>query len=723
MNDAPMAAADSLNVNEGESAQILVLNNDTDPDQDALIVGISTVPSNGTVTVNPDNSIVYTHDGSETLSDSFVYSIDDGNGGSDSATVNVIVAPINDIPIAQPDSVTLSYSYQTKDQLGAVSLTTNVTISITPTNDTPIAVNDNSTVAEAGTVTLAVLSNDSDADLDNLTVSIISNPGNGFAIVNADNTISYTHDGSNNASDAFIYSVNDGNGASASAQVDISVNLTNDVPVGLSDTLTVNEGQGGTVDILLNDSDEESLVLQPSIIGLANNGTVSLNTNGSINYVHDGSETASDIFHYVVTDPDGAVSSPIAVVVTINAVNDAPLATDDTLSVAEGASATLSVLANDTDAELDSLSVQVTTAPANGATVVNADNSITYTHDGTETTSDSLVYTISDGNGGVDTATVTISVSPVNQAPIAINDSGSVNEGGSSVIDVLQNDSDAEASALTATLASTPTNGSAVINVNGTITYNHDGSETTNDSFSYFVTDNQGAVSGIATVNLSVTAVNDVPVANDDNATLPEAGQLTIDVLGNDQDNEQDNLSVQLLSTPNNGNVIVNTDNTLQYLHDGSETLSDTFTYGIDDGNGGADTAIVSISITPVNDAPQANSDQASLDEGGTVSVNVLINDSDPENESLTSALLTPSQNGLVSLNSDNSFTYTHNGSETLTDSFTYQITDLSGATATAVVDIATFYLMTTMQKTVHCNPLLTSIHSTAQPASIRTTP
>jgi len=236
-------------------------------------------------------------------------------------------------------------------------------------------------------------------------------------------------------------------------------------------------------------------------------------------YVHDGSETISDSFTYQAMDSEGALSEVTPVTITITPVNDAPTAINDGITILEGATKVVPVLSNDTDTELDTLSVQVLTAPTNGTAVVNADNTITYTHAGDQTTSDSLIYSIDDGNGGTATAALLIAINPVNDNPVALTDNAVVFEQGSVMIDVLANDSDEESVSLSTTIVDQPSYGSLIQNADGTYLYTHDGSETTSDSFSYQVSDAQGAASVTTQVLIDVIPVNDAPIASDDTST------------------------------------------------------------------------------------------------------------------------------------------------------------------------------------------------------------
>src|SRR5206468_4007839 len=124
-------------------------------------------------------------------------------------------------------------------------------------------------------------------------------------------------------------------------------------------------------------------------------------------------------FTYTIRDVSGAVSNVATVSLTVTPVNDAPVDVADAATVVEGDSTAINLAANDTDADnaLDLASIQIVAGPANGSVVVNGDGTVSYTHDGSEATPDSFIYTIRDVAGAVsNVATVSLTVTPVNDA-------------------------------------------------------------------------------------------------------------------------------------------------------------------------------------------------------------------------------------------------------------------------------------------------------------------
>jgi len=391
--------------------------------------------------------------------------------------------------------------------------------------------------------------------------------------------------------------------------------------------------------------------------------------------------------------------------------NVTPTALDDSLHVIEAGTATTldggfnTVLNNDSDPNGDTLTVSPVTGPANGALTLNPDGTFSYTHDGSETMTDSFVYQVCDTGtpAACAQATVTITIALANDTPIAAGDAITVAEGGTATAlttgatSVRDNDSDEETATnnLAVTLVTAPANGALILNSDGSFSYTHDGSETMTDSFVYQVCDTgTPAACAQATVTITIALANDTPIAAGDAITVAEGGTATALTTGatsvrdNDSDEETatNNLAVTLVTAPANGALILNSDGSFSYTHDGSETMTDSFVYQVcDTGTPVACAqATVTITITAVDLPPVAVNDAATVAEGGTVTTldggaaSVRDNDSDDKTTrtSLTIALVTGPANGTLTLNTDGTFSYTHDGSETTTDSFVYQVCD-----------------------------------------------
>lgn len=290
----------------------------------------------------------------------------------------------------------------------------------------------------------------------------------------------------------------------------------------------------------------------------------------------------------------------------------------------------------------------------------------------------------------------TITVGTSNAAPVATNDSASTAEDSSVTIDVLDNDSDEDGSldSSTVTVVNGPSNGSASVNGSGTITYSPDANFFGSDSFSYQVQDNEGETSNSATVSISVTSVNDVPVANADAASTAEDTAVSINVLSNDTDveGELDSATITIESEPQNGTATVE-NGMIRYLPNDGFSGSDSFEYSVADESGErSNNALVTISVVAVNDAPSVVADAASTNEDTSVEINVLANDSDSDGsiDATTVEIENSPTNGDVSVNNTTGLiTYTPDTNFFGTDSFAYSVADNEGGrSGSATVEI-----------------------------------
>ncbi|NNF63953.1 MAG: tandem-95 repeat protein [Acidimicrobiia bacterium] len=374
-------------------------------------------------------------------------------------------------------------------------------------------------------------------------------------------------------------------------------------------------------------------------------------------------------------------------------LNNPPVAENDAATVDASDSVIISVLANDSDPDNDPLTIQSYTDPASGTVTDNFNGTLTYTHNGDGATSDSFTYVVRDGRGGSDTATVSITiVQEPNEDPVADDDGYSTDEDVTLSVPapgVLANDSDPNGDPLTVSLETDVSHGSLTLNDDGSFEYTPDADYHGSDSFAYTADDGNGGTD-TATVAITVDPVNDAPVAGDNQYFTDEDTVLSVPapgVLGDDTDVDGDALSASLDTDVSHGSLTLNSDGSFEYTPDANYHGNDSFNYTADDGNGGTDTATVSISVTSVNDDPDAVDDAGTVVEGGSVDISVLDNDNDVDGDSLSISGFTQGTSGTV-VNNGDGLTYTHNGDGAVADSFTYTVDDGNGGTDTATVSI-----------------------------------
>jgi hypothetical protein len=684
-NNPPIAIDDINNTPQDEPASGNVLTNDEDPERDNLVVNTTPVdgPDNGSVVLNPDGSYTYTPDPGFSGEDQFTYEVcDDGTPPlCDTATVYIEVIPNPDgnnrPPIANPDA------NQTEE-------------------NTPVSGD--------------LLSNDSDPDGDNLIINTtpVSNPSNGSVTINPDGTYTYTPDPGFTGQDVFSYEVCDDGTPSL---CDVAVVVIDVLPDGGNSTFAhddasvTNQDTPVSGNVSDNDFDPEGddqTVNTMPILGPAN-GTVVLNADGSYTYTPDPGFVGNDFFIYETCD-DGApaVCDEATVYIAILPHNDPPVAISDINNTPQDEPASGNVLTNDSDPNGDNLTVNTTPldSPDNGMLVLNPDGSYVYTPDPGFTGEDQFTYEVCDDGSPplCDTAIVYIQVVPNpdgnNRPPIANPDANQTEQDTPVDGDLLSNDSDPDGDDLVinTTPVTDPSNGTVVINPDGTYTYTPDPGFTGQDVFTYEVCDN-GSPTLCDTTVVVIDVLPDIgnnTFAHDDAAVTDEDTPVSGNVSDNDFDPEGHNQTVNTtpVTAPSNGMVVLSADGSYTYTPDPGFVGNDFFTYETcDDGTPQAcDIATVSIAVLVHNNPPLAVDDINNTPQDEPANGNVLTNDSDPDGDDLilnTTPLDGP-DNGMVVLNPDGSYTYTPDPGFSGEDQFTYEVCDDG---TPSLCDTATVYI------------------------------
>jgi VCBS repeat-containing protein len=436
VNDRPTAVADTFATSDNAQLTIAapgILLNDFDVDGDALTAtpfnGASsrgaavTVTANGAFTYDPRGVTQLRALGAgQSLNDSFIYTISDGNGGTSTSTVTVTVNGTNDAPVAVGDSY---------------------------------RVDEDSKLIVSG---VGVLGNDFDPDAnDTITVGTFDVTSALGAPVSLNSDGTFTYDPTTvtllqklapgqSRQDTFTYRASDGRTLSNTAIVTITVDGRNDAPIVANDNYSVNEDEQlivtAATGVLANDSDLEGSPLSASLLSATTNGTVVLNSSGFFTYTPKPNFNGTDSFTYQASD--GSASSTGTVTINVRAVNDSPTATSDSYSVAEGSTLTVSaangVLKNDVDVDQEPLRAVYVSGSGtnNGSLSLNVDGSFTYTPKAGFFGSDSFRYFAQDGAGAT-SSPVTVTIDVVNTRPRRNPDNpNDVNADGSvSAIDAL----------------------------------------------------------------------------------------------------------------------------------------------------------------------------------------------------------------------------------------------------------------------------------------------
>ena len=548
----------------------------------------------------------------------------------------------------------------------------------------PVVQNESVSTPEDTAVTVDVLANDVDPDGRPLTVTAaVPYLGGGSIAINPDSTITYTPDpDSFGYIEVITYTVSDGT-STATGTLSVEVVAVNDPPVAVDDARTTDEDVPVLLTVLGNDGDSEGQPVELVSFGTPAHGTIEPHPlyRGDFSYIPAPDFNGTDSFTYTVRDNEGATAIA-TVIVTVVPVDDLSWIREDAATTTEDVAVVIPVLANDSDVD-SPLAVASATQPAHGSTVVNGDGTITYTPAPNFSGTDSFDYHVLNGTFDF-VAPVTVTVTPVNDAPDAVNDAATTNEDTATTISVLGNDTDPEGNSLTISAVTQGTKGS--ISTNGTtVTYTPDVNANGSDSFTYTISD--GNLTDTATVSVIINPVNDAPDAINDGAATAEDSGVTIAVLANDGDVDGDALTVIAVTQGTKGTVSLNTNGSVSYVPALNTNGVDGFTYTVRDPSGSTDTATVTISVAAVNDPPFAGADSAATREGAAVSTSVLANDSDVEGNPLTVTAASAPAHGTASVNA-NTLTYTPAANYNGSDSFTYTLSDGQGGTATGTVSV-----------------------------------
>ncbi len=496
---------------------------------------------------------------------------------------------------------TVTFSYDVRDSLGNGDVA-NIKVIVTEpvvVNTAPVAKNDASTTEFNTTVSIQVLNNDSDADGDTLAITSISVPANGKAI-KVGNKINYTPNTGFFGTDAFNYSISDGNGGSANAKVTITVNDRDyPAPVAKNDISSTLQNQSITIDALANDNGAEI-----SIIKTSNpvNGSAEI-INNKVKYTPVNQFIGTEVFTYTIGNAQGGVDTANITVNVTALPNIAPVANNDSATTNGIKTKQVSVLTNDTDADGDSLQIIGFTQPANGTiSLTTATATFNYTPNATFSGVDTFTYKISDGNEGTDEATVTMTV-PTNNFPDAVEDVADVFFNATKTINVLSNDTDPDGDILSIESIVQPPVGFARLNDNGTIFFdpqNNVGSI----SIIYTVSDSRGGTD-IAVLTVSSTDPNDgndaFPDISNEQVSTPKNIAVFIDVLANDSDADGDVLVLDQVDQGQNGTTEKVTRNGVLgvlYTPNPGFTGTDLFYYGVHDGFGHNGAGFVEMTVT-----------------------------------------------------------------------------------------------------------------------------
>ena len=538
--------------------------------------------------------------------------------------------------------------------------TLDVTVTVTNANDPPVAAPDTATTAEDTRLEIEVLANDTDQDSRaRLQISDYADPENGFVFVRSKVTFIYTPDPDFAGEDTFSYTVSDGL-LTATATVTVTVTPVNDAPsiTGGSASVAYAENGTGPVQTYTASDPDAGDTLAWSLSGddasdfnLSDAGVLTFKT--APDYESPADDDRDNAYQVTVTVSDGRLSAARNVTVTVTNVNEQPAAVDDTATTSEDTAVEINAVANDTDPDGDSLTIVSYAYPSNGRLAFKPGGKtvLVYTPNPDFTGKDSFTYVAYDGALTSQSGTVAVTVNPVNDAPVFTGGLTKViyAENGTGPAQTYSA-SDAESQSITWSLAGVDRGHFNLSNA-GVLSFktapdfenpvdgDYNNGDDPDNAYEVTVRVSDGTHTTALAVTVTVTNVNEAPTAKEDAATTLEDTAVEISAVANDTDPEGDSLRVTGWGEPGHGQLELSSDKrSFTYTPEANWHGADTFTYNVLDGFLASPFSTVTVTVTPVNDAPAFTGGLSAVafDEGGAGTVQTYTAADPDADDSLT---------------------------------------------------------------------------------------
>ena len=690
INDAPTGADKTITATEDTdyvftAADFGFIDTSDSPANNFLNVIIASAPTNGTLYLDANGDGIV--DGGETLIASSVISV-----------VDITAGKLKFKPAANANAVAYdSFTFQVQDDGGAansgadIDQTANtITIDVTAVNDAGtfagnVSATTNEDTATAGTVTF----NDAADSFTTPNFSINTAATNGTAAIDAAGNWTYTPTANYNGADSFTVQVTDDDGNVETQVISITVTQINDAGSFAGNvSATTNEDTATAGTVTFTDAVDGFTTPNFSLNTAASNGVAAIDAAGNWTYTPTANYNGADSFTVQVTDDDGNVETQV-ISITVTGVNDAGTFAGNVSATTNEDTATAgTVTFTDTADGFTTPNFSLNTAASNGVAAIDAAGNWTYTPTANFNGSDSFTVQVTDDDGNVETQVVLITVTQINDAgTFGGNVSATTNEDTATAGTVTFSDTVDGFTTPNFSINTAASNGVAAIDAVGNWTYTPTANYNGADSFTVQVTDDDGNVE-TQVITITVTGVNNAgtfggnvsATTNEDTAT---AGTVTFTD------------AVDGFTTPNftinaaasNGVAAIDAAGNWTYTPTANFNGSDSFTVQVTDDDGNVETQVISLTVTPINDAgtfggnvsATTNEDTATA---GTVTFNDAVDGFTTPNFSINTA----ATNGVAAINAAGNWTYTPSSNYNGADSFTVQVTDDDGNVETQVV-------------------------------------
>ena len=737
-NDAPTVSAAATVIAEDTASVSGTLPTPTDVDVHDVVsfTPQTNAPgSYGTLSVDADGKYTYTLDNSlpavqglgvgESLTDTFTFTVTDNHGGTGSNTLTVTINGSNDASTVTAAATAIAEDTPTVS--GTLPTPTDVdvhdVVSFVPQTNAP---------GSYGTFSV-------DAD------------GNYSYVLNTSLPAVQGLGAGESLTDTFTVTVSDNHGGSSSTVITVSVNGSNDAPTVAAATASIAEDTpmvSGTLPTPVDADIHDVVTFSPQTNTAGLYGTLSVDANGNYIYVLNNTlpvvqglgvgESLTETFTFSVTDNHGATASN-TLTVTVNGTNDLPVLTATTVNIAEGTAITSGTLPQPTDVDVHdvvSLTPQTNAAGAYGTFSVDADGNYSYVLNTSlpavqglgagESLTDTFTVTVSDNHGGTASASVTMHINGSNDVPTVAAATAAIAEDTASVSGTLPAPVDPDLHDVVSFVpqaGAVGQYGTLVLDASGNYIYTLNNSlpsvqglgvgESLTDTFTFTVTDNHGGT-GSNTLTVTINGTNDAPVLAATTVNVAEDSTISSGSLPQPTDVDvHDVVSFTPLSNApgSYGTFSVDADGKYTYVLNNTlpavqglgagESLTDTFTVTVSDNHGGSSSTVITVSINGSNDAPTVAAATAAIAEDTPTVSGTLPAPVDPDLHDVVSFVPqtnTPGLYGTFSVDADGNYTYTLNNvlpvvqglgvGESLTETFTFMVTDNHGATATNTLTV-----------------------------------